>query len=204
MDEKLTDQNLDSALGDRLWRLATWVEEGRIGDYEAELDRVLALARDRKHLLLSGKAARLALLRPCEGERLAEAVRMARFSFDGTGAADSGFWEFITQALALVRSGKAEEALSLLDGRKKDRSGDNPTAIRVVRLLALNSLGGRAEQAKAILSEIEADEGQKKFWSSPGESYGAFVRVLIAEAKGGIEPDLENSPSRPGASPAGE
>jgi len=183
LEEPISDGDLSSFLMGRLWRMATWIEQGKLEEYRLERSRVLAIARDRHNSSVAHNAARLALLLPEGKEDLDLAARLATRAYELQGREKAPFWETYLHALALLRTGHPDETMRLCEAIKPGGSRIEKPCLEALKALAFAATGRQAE-AREVLNAIEGDFSLMNYLNGPGDPYTAFARVLLSEARG--------------------
>jgi len=160
--------------------LAQLVDDGQMDEYRKQ--RALLLQNAKRFTSPASTLERVAkgsLLLPLEGDDLIRVVEGAAKAFQ-SNASDE--WLRLTHCLALVRSGKAVEALAAAQPMLK--TGDNTRfcLIQPIVALAHRQLGQHAE-ADAIIAALDKDSYRTKHITSPTQRDAIIARVLLNEAR---------------------
>lgn len=184
LSETLNASDFGNALSDRLWRIASWVEEGKEADYRRELKAVLRLNKIRINPTVASAAAWLALLVPSQGEELERAVELADAGFRGTAEGVSGWeWTRLVHGVSLIRRGDAAGGLTIVEPLTNE--GKNPfDATVTARAIAAwaHRILGNADQSREFVERITSDERARRFLRDPADRRSAVVRVFLKEA----------------------
>jgi len=160
--------------------LAQLVDEGRIDEYQKQ--RALFSQHAKRFTSPAStleRVARASLLLPLEGDDLKRAVEGAAKAFQVN---PNDEWNRATQCLALLRSGKAADALATAAPILKTSDISRGCLILPIAALAHRQLGQHAE-ADAIIAVLDKDTSRMKHFSSPTQRDAITARVLLNEAR---------------------
>lgn len=187
LHENLNASDFGHALTERMWRFATWIEEGKEEEYRRELQALMSLDKIRVNPTVASAAAWLALLFPTQGEELETAVELAETGSRGIAEAVSGWeWARLAHGLALIRRGDPAGGLTLVEPLAKDVKIPYDATITARALASwAHRVLGNADKGKEILGQIAADERAQRFLKDVADRRAAVARVLLKEAGGG-------------------
>jgi serine/threonine protein kinase len=179
--EKFTNESeFNHATQHWLGWLAQLADEGRVDEYQKQRSAFLQAAKPftAPNSTLE-RVARAALLLPLQGDDLKRMVEGAAKAYQSNSNDE---WLRLTQCLALVRSGKAAEALATAQPMLKTGDNTRYCLIQPIVALAHRQLGQHAE-SDAIIAALDKDSYRMKHIQSPTQRDAIIARVLLNEAR---------------------
>ncbi|MDB6138896.1 MAG: hypothetical protein JWO94_1968 [Verrucomicrobiaceae bacterium] len=182
-DAAVSDSVWNAAVSPFVWRAACRARDGKFSDYEKDRTRFLERTKNTSDWGLAEKA-KMALLLPCDGTCLQEALALTEQSLKISPKDNISLaWSHLGRGLAYYRAGKYEAALSMLQALLQDRDRTRWYSAASISAMALQRLG-RHEPALVLMRSIqERSTYELVYLDDPLDQNAVMSGVLLGEAR---------------------
>lgn len=190
LDTSLDASQIPKAVSVRFLAAPHWIEAGDLDRYRDERRQILSLAAGTTSVSVAREVSRFAILLPTDPSETEQVARLSAIDYADISP-DKASFNVLVHAITLLRTGRAEDALEVVDRVKAPWFCSARTPARSIRAIILNSLGRRTE-AEEELSLLESDKEVQDFLTNPVEVWASVGRVLLAQAREAV-PKRENN-----------